>query len=81
MRTLAVREQICSRAVAEDESRAVVQLVLDPRKVAWRADRKVGRLREVLAQQALGVLVGDPLPTLAASQEKTLVPIAVVISR
>src|SRR6266511_5922980 len=47
---------------SEDPTRPTVQRTSDARQVGGGADRQVGALGEVLPQEAVGVLVGAPLP-------------------
>src|SRR4051812_13244087 len=59
-------EKVCQdverRTVTEDESGPIVELGGDHIEVGAAVHGEVGALREVLAQQSVGVLVGRSLP-------------------
>lgn len=56
-------------AVAEHDAGPAVELGFDAGKVTGGVDGEIGRLREILPQQPVGVLVAAALPGLAASQK------------
>ena len=67
--------EVGGRAVVEDDSVSVVEFVLDREQVVRAVKGEVGSLLEVLAEQAVGVLVRAALPgsaCLASRSGRTL---------
>ena len=62
-------EEVFGSPIAEDDTRAPIEFGLNAGEVPNGVDGEVGRLRKVLPEQPVGVLVAAALPGARGSQK------------